>query len=96
MTVFLTEVACSAESTYIKDASTEGASTEGASIGAVCTKDAYIGDAFTYTSNVYIGAWDIDIRDDFIGDTRVGYAGGVGDVKRLKIHLRSTQILELR
>ena len=96
VTVSLAEVTCFAGSTCVKGAGIEGASIEGAGIGAACTNGACIGDASTCTGGAYIGAWDADIRDEFIGDIYVRYAGGVGTVKRLGIHLQSSQILEFR
>ncbi len=94
--VSLAEVACSAGSTCVKSTGTRGASTEGAGIGAAYTKGACIGDVSTCAGGAYIGAWGADIRDDFIRDTRVGYADGVDAVTRLGIHLRSFRILELK
>lgn len=87
VTIFLAKVAYSARSTCVKGTSTEGVSTEST---GTCIKD-----ASTCASGACIGAWSADIKDDFIGNTRVGYTSGIGAIKCLGIYLRSSHILEL-
>lgn len=87
LTVSLTKFVCFIGSISIKSIGTEDANTEKTGIRAAYIKSIYIGDASTCTNNTCIGTWNNDIEDDFIGDTRIMYAGSVGAVKCLRIHL---------
>lgn len=96
MIVSLTENGCSAENTWAKSADTESASIEGIAIGAAYTKITCIGNISTYVGGVNISIWGTNIKDNFIKNTCIRYAGCIGVVKHLEIYLWSFQILELR
>lgn len=94
--VSLAKVAYSVGITFIKIVGTKGASTEGASIRATFTKSACIRNTSTCAGSAYIGAWGADIGDEFIRDICIRYTDIIGTVKRLGLHWRLSQILELR
>lgn len=101
MTVSLAKVACCAGSTCVKNTDIKGTRTKGANTSNTCNKGIYtevasdigvgtgivslkciyIEDAFICTGSVCIGAWG---------------TGGVGAIKRLGIHLQSSQILKFK